>query len=398
MAGSVGDSEAMRVRIVRPGMKWWVLGLIVFGIIAAVAYMFLPWVVFGLFVYYVARPINRYLGRRIKGKNLSAALSLVLIVVPVVLFLGVFFSIAIGQLAAFANTDVAARLLGGLPTTTIPNDPNQLLDTATTTLQKPSVQSALAAAQAFVGGIASSIFMLFLSLLLGFFLLVEDERLARWGKEQLLGDDRVFTDYLEAVDAGLNSIYFGYTLTIFVIMILTAVIYNLFNLFAPGNLLIPATILLAVITGIFTLVPLVGRSVVYLAIAAFLALGAIQRDPNALWYPFVFFLFMTLAFDNVVRTYIRPYLSGKLFHLSLVMFAYLLGPILFGWYGVFLGPLLMVIVVQFLQVAVPQLRGKEPTTPLDIGPTTTHETDEGTDDARRGGEATDGGEDEGSQS
>ena len=170
--------------------------------------------------------------------------------------------------------------------------------------------------------------MMFLSLLLGFFLLVSDERLARWGKEQILGNDALSIDFLAAVDEGLNSIYFGYTLTIFVIMILTAIIYNVFNFFAPGNLLIPVTILLAVITGIFTLVPLVGRSVVYLAIAAVLAVEAIQQEPTALWYPIVFFLFMTLAFDNVVRTYIRPYLSGKMFHLSLVMFAYLLGPIL----------------------------------------------------------------------
>ncbi|MCO8246259.1 MULTISPECIES: AI-2E family transporter [unclassified Haladaptatus] len=394
MAGSGIDSGATRIRIERPNLRWWVVGLIVFGIVAVVAYTFLPWVVFGLFIYYVARPINRFVGKRIGNGNLSAALSLLLIVVPVVLFLGVFLSIAIGQLANFATTPMVTKLFGGVPNITIPNDPNKLLDTASTTLKNPSVQSALTSAQSFIGAVASSVFMLFLSLLLGFFLLVEDERLARWGKEQLLGDDRLSVDYLEAVDSGLNSIYFGYTLTIFVIMILTALIYNLFNLFAPNNLLIPATILLAVITGIFTLVPLVGRSVVYIAIAAFLALGAIQRNPTDLWYPVVFFLFMTLAFDNVVRTYIRPYLSGKLFHLSLVMFAYLLGPILFGWYGVFLGPLLMVIVVQFFGVVVPQLRGEKPDSPIDIEPTT-RETDERFDDTTKGGEATDGGRENG---
>ena len=186
--------------------------------------------------------------------------------------------------------------------------------------------------------------------------------------------------------------YFGYTLTIFAVMLLTAVIYSVFNFFAPGNLLIPVAILLAVVTGLFTLVPVVGRSIVYLAIAAILALGAIQGDSTLLWYPLVFFLFMTIAFDNVVRTYIRPYLSGKMFHLSLVMFAYLLGPMLFGWYGIFLGPLLMVIVVQFLQVVVPQLRGEKPSSGLDIGPTTTKETDDSLDDATKGGEVTDGGQ------
>ncbi|WP_175424183.1 AI-2E family transporter [Haladaptatus sp. W1] len=390
-----GESpEATRIRIVRPNLKWWIAGLIVFGIIAAVAFIFLPWVVLGLFIYYVARPINRRIGTRIRSENLSAAITLLLIVVPIVLFLGVFLSIAVGQLVTFAASREATQLLQQLPINvgTIPNDPNQLLDTATTTLKSPSVQSALTGAQAFVGAAASSVFMMFLSLLLGFFLLVNDERLARWSKEQILGNDTLSLDYLTAVDEGLNSIYFGYTLTIFVIMILTAIIYNIFNFFAPGNLLIPVTIMLAVITGIFTLVPLVGRSVVYLAIAAVLAVEAIQQDPTSLWYPIVFFLFMTLAFDNVVRTYIRPYLSGKMFHLSLVMFSYLLGPILFGWYGIFLGPLLMVIVVQFLQVVVPGLRGEESRPRVDIEPTTVQETDDDFDDTTKSGEATDGGQ------
>ncbi|GAA0241935.1 hypothetical protein GCM10009000_067000 [Halobacterium noricense] len=308
--------------------------------------------------------------------------------------MGVFLAVAIGQLAAFASSGMAARFLEQSPVDvgTIPNDPDQLVNAVTTTLQNPSVQSVIAEVQAIVGGAAASLSMMFLSVLFAFFLLSEDRRLARWGRKYVLGDDALSISYLEAVDEGLTSVYFGYTLTIFAIMILTAIIYNVFNLFAPGNLLIPATILLAVITGIFTLVPIVGRSIIYFAIAAILAVGAIQSNPTFIWYPIVFFLFMALAFDNVVRTYIRPYLSGKMFHLSLVMFAYLLGPSLFGWYGIFLGPLLMVIVVQFLQVAVPQFRGEEPMSDIEIGPTATQETDESRDDAMEGGEATDGGQ------
>lgn len=390
-----GESpEATRIRIVRPELKWGIMGLIAVGIIAFVVFTFLPWVVLGLFIYYVARPVTRRIESRIGRKGLSAALSLVVMVVPIVLFLGVFFSIAIRQISTFATTDTTTRLLGQSPVTigAVPNDPQKLIDVATNTLQNPSVQSVLVEAQAIVGAAAASLFMLFLSLLVGFFLLVEDQRLGQWGTEQLLGNDTLSIDYLKAIDEGLDSVYFGYTLTIFAVMVLTAVIYSVFNFFAPGGLLIPTAILLAVVTGLFTLVPLVGRSVVYLGIAAVLALGAIQGDSTLLWYPIVFFLFMTIAFDNVVRTYIRPYLSGKMFHLSLVMFAYLLGPMLFGWYGIFLGPLLMVIVVQFLQVVVPQLRGDEPSTGIDIGPTTIQETDEDLDDATKGGEVTDGGQ------
>lgn len=393
---SLGEEspEATRIRIVRPDLKWGIVGLIAAGIIAFVVFTFLPWVVLGLFIYYVARPVSQRIENRIGRKSLSAALSLVVMVVPIVLFLGVFFSIAIRQISTFAATDTTTRLLGQSPVAigAVPNDPQKLIGVVTNSLQNPSVQSVLVEVQAIVGAAASSLFMLFLSLLVGFFLLVEDQRLDQWGTENLLGNDTLSIDYLKAVDEGLDSVYFGYTLTIFAVMVLTAVIYSVFNFFAPGGLLIPVAILLAVVTGLFTLVPLVGRSVVYLGIAAVLALGAIQGDSTLLWYPLVFFLFMTIAFDNVVRTYIRPYLSGKMFHLSLVMFAYLLGPMLFGWYGIFLGPLLMVIVVQFFQVVVPQLRGDEPSSGLDIEPTVTQETDDSLDDATRGGEVTDGGQ------
>lgn len=390
MATRKESPKATRVRIVRPDIKWGIVGLVVFGIIAFVGYTFLPWVVLGLFIYYVARPINRRIGDRIGKGNLSAALTLLLIIVPVMLLLGVFLSVALGQFAAFVASESSERLLEQSPLNvgTIPDDPNQLIDTATTTLSDPSVQSILAEAQAFLGAAASGIFMMFLSLLLGFFLLVEDQRLSQWGREQILGNDAVSIHYLEGIDRGLNSVFFGYTLTIFVIMILTAIIYNVFNFFAPGNLLIPATIMLAVVTGLFTLVPLVGRSIIYLGITALLAIGAIQLSTTLVWYPLLFFVFMTLAFDNVVRTYIRPYLSGKMFHLSLVMFAYLLGPALFGWYGIFLGPLLMVVIVQFLQVVVPHLRDGEPSTPLDIGQTTFQDTDEGLDNSLKGGKTT----------
>lgn len=66
---------------------------------------------------------------------------------------------------------------------------------------------------------------------------------------------------------------------------------------------------------------------------------------------------MGLVFDNAVRTYVRPYLSGRLFHNGLIMFAYPLGPPVFGWYGIFLGSLVMVVVVQFADLVFPQMVG-----------------------------------------
>jgi hypothetical protein len=41
------------------------------------------------------------------------------------------------------------------------------------------------------------------------------------------------------------------------------------------------------------------------------------------------------------------------------MLAYLFGPLLFGWYGIFLGPFLLVVVFEFGRIVVPWLVGAE---------------------------------------
>ncbi|MFC7137820.1 hypothetical protein ACFQRB_20265 [Halobaculum litoreum] len=53
--------------------------------------------------------------------------------------------------------------------------------------------------------------------------------------------------------------------------------------------------------------------------------------------------------------YIRPRLSGRLLPMSLIVFAYLVGPPLFGWYGIFYGPLLLVVVFLFCRLKLPSM-------------------------------------------
>jgi predicted PurR-regulated permease PerM len=165
---------------------------------------------------------------------------------------------------------------------------------------------------------------------------------------------------VRAVDRGLSSVYFGYTLTLLAITVLAAVLYHALNLVAPPGLLIPHPMLLAIVTGLVSAVPLVGRNVLYAVVIVYLGVVAIRTDPGSLWFPALFFVVMNVAFDNVVRVYVRPYLSGRRFDVGLVMFAYLLGPPVFGWYGVFLGPLLMVVVVQFLRFRLPEMVRRTP--------------------------------------
>jgi predicted PurR-regulated permease PerM len=59
--------------------------------------------------------------------------------------------------------------------------------------------------------------------------------------------------------------------------------------------------------------------------------------------------------DLIPDLILRPYVSGRGLHTGTVMFAYILGPVLFGWYGLFLGPLILVLVFHFARLVLPEL-------------------------------------------
>ncbi|GAA5049046.1 AI-2E family transporter [Haladaptatus pallidirubidus] len=340
------------------GIGWWLFGIALAVVLVASLDTYIGWVVFGLFLYYVARPIARRLRNRGASPGLASLLTLALIILPFVGLLGAVVVISVGQLSAIRLADIeqiARTLFPGFETGAIPTDPSRLYDAATQLLRDPSVRNLLGQFGAFVGTFATQAYNLFLALVFVFFLVRDEDRISGWFQTTVAERGTTTYEYLDAVDRGLNSVFFGYTLTIFVIVVTSAVLYNGLNLIAPPGMDIPQTMLVAVATGLATLIPLVGRSIVYLFVVLYLAVIAVRTDPTQLWFPILFYVLMGFVFDNVIRTYVRPYLSGRMFHTGLIMFAYLLGPPVFGWYGIFLGPLIMVVAIQFLWVVFPAM-------------------------------------------
>jgi hypothetical protein len=52
---------------------------------------------------------------------------------------------------------------------------------------------------------------------------------------------------------------------------------------------------------------------------------------------------------------VRPYVSGRDLHLGLIILAYVFGPLVWGWYGLFLGPMVLVLGVHFGRLVLPEL-------------------------------------------
>ena len=337
---------------------WWLFALALVLVLVVTLHSYLGWIVFGIFLYYVVRPVARRLQQQGVSPGLSALLSLGLIVLPFIAVLGVFIVLLLAELAAIEATDVEGlleTLFPGLAIDTLPTSEDELYAFVETLRSDPTLATVAPLVSGFVGTFTAQAFNALLTFIFAFFLVRDERRITSWFRSTIVERESDVYVYLRAVDRGLASVYFGYTLTIIVISIVAVIICQVLNLVAPPGLAIPHAILLGFVTGLISVIPLLGRNLLYGTIVLYLTVVAYQTNVTYLWFPIMFYVVMGVIFDNVIRTYVRPFLSGRLFHTGLVMFAYLLGPAIFGWYGIFLGPFIMVITIQFLRVQLPKI-------------------------------------------
>jgi predicted PurR-regulated permease PerM len=353
---------------------WWGVGLAAALVVGLFLYSFVGTVVLGLFFYYAARPVHRRVLARTDSRTAAATLTLLLLVLPALLLLSYASAVAIRELTAVAGEQFTEAVLtqvtnGADPLAELARDPAAFL-TGFERLGDLREQ-VLAGLQQF-GVVARGVLHLTLSLSLAFFLFRDGDRLERWFRSEIGDRDSGAHAFLRAVDNDLEQVYFGNVLTVLLVTVLSVLVYNGFNAVAPGGLLVPFPTLLALLTGLATFVPLVVGKLVYLPLTGYLAWEATRVDAGLLVVPVVFLITCFVLLDVLPQTVIRPYLSGQTLHTGLVMFSYILGVALFGWYGLFYGPLLAVFVVQFVNVALPELSRGEVVTPatarsVDIG-------------------------------
>ncbi|WP_129114676.1 AI-2E family transporter [Halegenticoccus tardaugens] len=349
----------------RSRLGWWLVAVALGAAFAFVLYSFVGTFVLALFIYYGARPMHRRLQRRIDSPGATATLTLLLIVLPTLALLGYAVGVAFQEFTATVGPDLTGTVVDRLPfdpesVTALTSEPRRALAEADTLRE---LQGEITAGLQTLGAVTNGLFHLTVALGLAFFLFRDGDRLAAWFRADVSDRDGVAYAYLSAVDADLEAVYFGNVLTVLLVTVLSLVVYNAFAFVSPPGVGIPAPTLLAVLTGVATFIPLVVGKVVYVPVALFLAWRAVSTAPNRLWFPVVFLAVAFLLLDILPQTFLRPYIAGRTLHTGLVLFAYILGAALFGWYGLFLGPLLLVLLVQFVNLVFPELLHGLPITP-----------------------------------
>ncbi|MEF8820101.1 MAG: AI-2E family transporter [Haloferacaceae archaeon] len=354
----------------RSRLAWVGVGAVCLGVVALFVHAFVGTFVLGLFVYYAARPLQHRL-RRYTTDDRAAVATMLLLVVPALSLLAYVAVVAVGELATLVGSEAAASVVdrvapGSDPVGRLLRDPVAFLADVE---RLAAVRSSAAAVLAQVGVLSTAVLHLTLALAFAFFCYRDDERLEAWFRREVGGPDSAAYAFLRAIDRDLETVYFGNLLTVLFVTGLAVVVYNAFSLVAPLSL--PAPTLLALLTGLATFVPLVVGKLVYLPAAAYLGLRAVETGVSPV-VPVVFLVVSFLLLDLVPQSFVRPYVSGRTLHTGLILFSYVLGTALFGWYGLFYGPLLAVVVVQFANVVLPDLlRGRpvdpEPSAVLSVG-------------------------------
>ncbi len=348
----------------RERLAWWLVALVLGAVVAWILVSFLGTVLLALFVYYATRPVYDRIRSRVGSGTVAAMVSLLGLALPGLLLVAYTVAVAVRELRSLVGQNIGSLdgLLGEYVNQSVVVDPAQLVELVQSDPRQllemggvDTVQGLLASAASVLGVVATGLVTLTIVLIVAFYLLRDDDRLARWFREQVVGEGSATVAFGRAVDRDLETIYFGNILTAFVIAVVGSVTFHALDLVAPPGLGVPAPTLVGLLAGLGSLVPVVGMKLVYVPVAAILAVDAAARDPALLWYPALFAGVTFVVVDSIPDFVLRPYVSGRDLHLGLVMLAYIVGPALFGWYGLFLGPLLVVVLVHFAGVVLPDL-------------------------------------------
>ena len=362
-------------RLSRYRLGWWSLGLVLGAALTYVVYSFVGTFVFGVFIYYATRPIYGRMRRVIRPPSLAAAVSLFALALPALLLVLYALSIALNELMKYVNTGmldparwplVDSEFLDAVadPAALLALDPERYL----TGEGLRSLLSSLSSAVDTVAFLGVGAVHLFVMLALAFYLLRDGGRLARWTLARF-GDDRgVFEAYVRAVDRDFKAIFFGNILNAVLTGTIGVLMYSILNVYAPAGLRIPAAPLVGLLAGVASLVPMVGMKLVYVPVTAYLAGVGFLTDPTTLWFVVAFVAVSFVVVDTIPDLVLRPYVSGRRLHVGSLMIAYTFGPLLFGWYGIFLAPMLLVLIVHFARIVLPELLESEPIRPFAVDP------------------------------
>jgi predicted PurR-regulated permease PerM len=311
-----------------------------------------PALAVALVIFYLLHPVEWRLEARLKRKWLAMLLTCLFVLLPgVVFFSFVIYRVAV-EAASLLSTPEARQALAvaGINAqqyaTLLQLEVAKLAELSIEDLQKllTSVKGYESLLQAVVGGLfaffkalGGAFFQLFLGIVLALYLLTKAEEIASFAES--FADRRVVA-YFSYLDALLRQIVYSIFLTALFTGLLSYGVYYTFALPFAG--------LLAALTGVLTLIPIVGGWLVYAPMSGYLYLA--YGTTKAAFF-FVTCVAVLSVLPDIV---IRPVVAGIAGRVPVVplLIGFIAGTASLGAKGILLGPIIIFAALGFVRIFV----------------------------------------------
>lgn len=329
-----------------------------------IAWEFVAVFVLAVFLYYAVRPIHDGLTVFGLPRKVRAALAILMFGLPFVILTAYAITIVAIEIQSFVETyDSQQALLNDLiANVNLDGFTQQEFQEIIREVQSETpIAEGLLSVTSLVSRLSSAFVKLIVLLVLTYSMLVDGPRLKSWVVNNL-DHGGVLAEYTRMADRELSSTLFGNIVNVFATGVIGVVVFTSYNFYGPAALQIPFPGLLGALAGIGSLIPVIGIKLVYGPVVGWLAAHAWMAGNADLLGPVLMLLIVSAIFiDFIPDMFIRALVSGDATHTGVLVAAYIIGPTVLGFYGLFLAPIMLVLIICAGHILVPYvIHGEKP--------------------------------------
>ena len=349
---------------IRSSWGWIAVGVLLLSIFLYIGYRLVISIIFGIFIYYGTRPVYRKVKEKM-GDRKSALFSVLIVGLPMlVLFVMVLFSgyHHITEVLQATNSTAVEML----PKNTEFSEMAELFSGSLRQIVETEgvygmFARYLGIVSSFADTLLRAVFTLFFSFVFAYLLF-------SWGPEirkdlvELFGNSGgVLEEFMEDLDKNLSILFFGNLVNMLITGTIATLTYLLMNYFSPGAVYIPSPITVGLAAGFASLIPILGPKIVYVPVFIFMLWKTLVMSIGLPGYVFsiVFLVISSFVVDGVPDMVIRPIVSGGRINQGALFVSYLVGPVIFGFVGFFLLPVIVMTFISFHRKVLPGFKKNE---------------------------------------
>jgi predicted PurR-regulated permease PerM len=339
---------------------------------------FIGSIVLGLFIYYSTEPVYKKLRYYDIRKSISAISAILSIIIPVLVVLSytiriiaievraltielrsVSQNIDLGPLTILERESVSNLLtnISNLGQIKSVGDLEQIVQSFDVSFVNSVIDVSIESILILTSSLSNIFFSLFIAFAIAYYCLKDGEHIKNKVYDMVDYEPNVIK-FWEDLDKKLQIVFLGNLGLALITSIIGIISYTLVGVLIPGGGIIKYPALIGILCGLSSIIPVFGAKIIYLPITVILYIIGILNFgiPFGLIFPTVFILVSSIIVDFIPDLVIRP-MIGSMGGVSMgvVLLSFVLGPLTFGWYGLFLGPLIFVTVYEFINELLPHM-------------------------------------------